>query len=131
MTMGERAAGFRFLVRDRDATFTASFDELFADAGIAVLRSPPRAPKANAYAERWVSTVRRECPDRLLIFHERQLVRVLADYETHYNTHRPQRSLDQRPPIVSLAVLPGQSLSPTIRRTDVLGGPIHEHRHAA
>ena len=131
MTMGERAAGFRFLVRDRDATFTASFDEVFADAGIAVLRSPPRAPKANAYAERWVSTVRRECLDRLLIFHERQLVRVLADYETHYNTHRPHRSVDQRSPIVSLAVLPGQSLSPTIRRTDVLGGLIHEYRHAA
>ena len=68
LAMGERAAAFRFLVRDRDTKFTASFDAVFADAGIEVLRSPPRAPKANAYAERWVSTIRRECLDRMLIF---------------------------------------------------------------
>ena len=61
MAMGERADGFRFLVRDRDTKFIASFDAVFADAGIEVLRSPPRAPKGNAYAERWVSTIRREC----------------------------------------------------------------------
>ena len=78
MAMGERADGFRFLVRDRDTKFTASFDAVFADAGIEVLRSPPRAPKGNAYAERWVSTIRRECLDRMLIFNERQLVHVLS-----------------------------------------------------
>jgi putative transposase len=93
---GEQIDGVRFLVRDRDTKFTATFDAVFADADITVLRTPPRAPKANAYAERWVSTIRRECLDRMLIFHERQLVRVLAEYETHYNTHRPHRTLEQR-----------------------------------
>ena len=93
--LGDQARRFRFLVRDRDTKFTASFDAVFADAGISVLRSPPRAPKANAYAERWVSTIRHECLDRMLIFHERQLVHVLAEYENHYNTHRPHRTLEQ------------------------------------
>jgi putative transposase len=71
---------------------------VFADAGIAVLRSPPRAPKANPYAERWVSTIRRECLDRMLIFGERQLGHVLTEYENHYNTHRPHRALEQHHP---------------------------------
>src|SRR5665213_3532636 len=78
LAVGERAGGFRHLIRDRDAKFTASFDAVFADAGIAVLRRPPRAPKANAYAERWVGTIRRECLDGMLIFSEQQLYRVLA-----------------------------------------------------
>jgi putative transposase len=89
LSFHERIDGFRFLIRDRDTKFTTSFDAASADVGIAVLQSPPRAPKANAYAERWVSTIRRECLDRMLIFTERQLVRVLAEYENHYNTHRP------------------------------------------
>jgi putative transposase len=74
LALKEQVDGFRFLIRDRDTKFTASFEAVFAGAGIAVLRSPPRAPKANAYAERWVSTIRGECLDRMLIFHERQLV---------------------------------------------------------
>jgi hypothetical protein len=78
LVLGEAAHDFRFLVRDRDSRVTAAFDAVFAGAGVAVLRSPPRAPKANPYAERWVSTVRRECLDRMLIFHERQLGHVLA-----------------------------------------------------
>jgi len=93
IAVGEQVDAFSFLIRDRDTKFTASFDAVFADAGITVLRSPPRAPKANAYAERWVSSIRRECLDRTLIFSERQLVRVLAEYEKHYNTHRPHRAL--------------------------------------
>jgi putative transposase len=83
LALGEQTDVFRFLVRDRDTKFTASFDAMFADAGMAVLCSPPRAPKANAYAERWVSTIRRECLNRMLIFHERQLVYVLTAFETH------------------------------------------------
>ena len=79
LAVGERADGFRFMVRDRDTKFTASFDAVFADIGIAMLCSPPRKPKANAYAEGWIGTIRGECLDRMLIFHERQLRSVLAE----------------------------------------------------
>lgn len=129
IAVGEQIDGVRYLVRDRDTKFTSTFDAVFADAGITVLRGPPRAPKANAYAERWVGTIRRECLDRMLIFHERQLVRVLDEYEIHYNTHRPHRALKQRPPIADVARPPGQA--GVVRRTDVLGGLINEYRHAA
>ena len=100
---GERSEAFGLLIRDRDTKFTASFDAVFADAGIAVVLSPPRAPTANAYAERWVGTIRRECLDRTLIFSERQLWRVLAEYEKHYNIHRPHRALKQLSPIADVA----------------------------
>ncbi len=130
LALGERADGFRFLVRDRDTKFMASFDAVFADVGIAVLRSPPRAPKGNAYAERWVSTIRRECLDRMLIFGERQLVHVLGEYEIHYNTHRPHRALEQRSPIAADANRPPRAAG-VVRRSQVLGGLINEYRHAA
>ena len=109
----ERADGFRFLIRDRDTKFTASFDAVFTAARIAVLCSPPRAPKTNAYAERWVGTIRRECLDRMLIFSERQLYRVLAEYETHYNTHRPHRSLEQLPPVAAVARIAPTATEPS------------------
>jgi putative transposase len=125
----ERADGFRFLIRDRDTKFTASFDAVFAAAGIAVLRSPPRAPKANAFAERWVGTIRRECLDRMLIFSERQLYRVLAEYETHYNTHRPHRALGQRFPTAK--VPPASGPKSPVRRMEIPGGLINEYRSAA
>jgi transposase InsO family protein len=130
MALGERADGFRFLVRDRDTKFTASFDAVFVDAGIGVLRSQPRAPTGNAYAERWVSTIRRECLDRMLIFNERQLVHVLSEYERHYNTHRPHRALDQLSPIAADADRLPRTAGP-VRRTQVLGGLINEYQHAA
>ena len=130
LVLGDRVDGFRFLVRDRDAKFTTSFDAVFADSGIAVLRSPPRAPKANAFAERWVSTIRRECLDRMLIFNERHLVRVLDEYEDHYNSHRPHRALEQRPPMaVGSNRLPRSAVA--VRRRDILGGLINEYRQAA
>src|SRR5664279_5135349 len=129
LAVGERADGFRFLVRDRDTKFTASFDAVFADAGVEVLRSPPRAPKGNAYAERWVSTIRRECLDRMLIVSERQLRHVLTDYENHYNTHRPHRSLEQLPPIA--AGDRGADGSGSVEQTEILGGLINEYRRAA
>jgi len=130
MALGERADGFRFLVRDRDTKFTASFDAVFAAANIEVLRSPPRAPKANAYAERWVSTIRRECLDRMLIFSERQLLDVVTEYENHYNTHRPHRALGQRPPMAADVERPPRTAE-AVRRTQVLGGLINEYQHAA
>jgi putative transposase len=118
IAVGERADGVRFLIRDRDAKFTASFDTAFAAAGVRILRSPPRAPQANAYAERWISTPRRECLDRLLIFNSRHLRSVLAEYAAHYNEHRrtgrivPLISDHPGPtPNPSLARVPAQQLS--------------------
>ena len=95
MVLAERARPVRFLVRDRDAKFTASFDEVFRSERIRIIRTPVRAPRANAFAERFVGTIRRECLDRMLIFGRRQLEVVLAEYVDHYNGHRPHRSLDQ------------------------------------
>ena len=99
MDLGERAAGFRFLIRDRAGQFSASFDAVLADAGIEVIKIPPRSPKANAYAERFVLTARTEVTDRMLIFGERHLRRVLAQYEAHYNGRRPHRGRHLHPPV--------------------------------
>ncbi len=93
MEVGEDLAEFRFLVRDRDTKFTAAFDTVFAAEGIEALITPVRAPRANAYAERWVGTVRREVLDRMLVVGCRQLRFVLAEYADHYNVHRPHRAL--------------------------------------
>ncbi len=98
MDLGDRAADFRFLVRDRAGQFTASFDAVLADAGIEVVKIPPRSPRANAFAERFVLTARTEVTDRMLIFGERHLRLVLADYTAHYNGRRPHRSRQLRPP---------------------------------
>ena len=130
IAVGERAEDFRFLVRGRDTKFIPSFDAVFADVGIAVFRSPPRAPRANAYAERWVSTIRRECLDRMLISHERQLVHLLADYEAHFNSHRPHCALEQRSP-TDCSETQQSCSSGAVRREHVLGGLINEYRHAA
>jgi transposase InsO family protein len=90
---GERADRFRFLIRDRDTKFTGVFDAVFAAAGTEVLTTPVRAPRVNAYAERWVGIVRRELLDRMLIFGRRRLESVPIEYVGHYNSHRPHRSL--------------------------------------
>jgi hypothetical protein len=99
MELEDRVGRFRFLLRDRDAKFTAAFDTVVAAEGIQVLRTPVRAPRANAYAERWVGTVRREVLDWMLIFGCRQLRSVLGEYVDHYNGHRPHRALGQAPPL--------------------------------
>jgi putative transposase len=110
--------------------FTAAFDAVLAAEGIKVLRTPVRAPRANAYAERWVGTVWREVLDRMLIFGCRQLRSVLAEYAHHYNLQRPHRALGQVPPLG-----PGESavvvLAGSVMRRDRLGGLIHEYAQAA
>ncbi|MEE6312099.1 integrase core domain-containing protein [Plantactinospora veratri] len=89
MDLGERVGRFRFLIRDRDSKYTAAFDHVFTTEGIEVLRSPPDAPNANAHAERWVRTVRRECLDRMLIYNPRHLHVVLEEYVRHYTNIGP------------------------------------------
>jgi hypothetical protein len=98
MDLGDRAACFRFLVLDRAGQFTTSFDAVLAVAGIEAVRIPPRSPRANTYAERFVLTARAEVTDRMLIFSTRHLRTILAEYETHYNGRRPHRSRQFRPP---------------------------------
>ena len=123
----EAGRRFRFLIRDRDTKFTTSFDEVFAAIGIEPIRSPVRSPKANAFAERWVRTVREDCLDHLLVLSRRHLERILDEYVAHYNRARPHRSLDLMPPRGNRA----ENLAGTIRRRAVLGGLIHEYDLAA
>ncbi|MCA1680929.1 MAG: integrase core domain-containing protein [Actinobacteria bacterium] len=97
-SLSEREQRPRFLIRDRDAKFSGAFDEIFRSERIEIVRTPIQAPKANAYAERFVGTVRRECLDWILISGRRQLDRVLRAYVQHYNGHRPHRGLGLAPP---------------------------------
>jgi putative transposase len=116
------------LLRDRDARFVPAFDAVFAAQGVRVVRTPVRAPRANASAERWVRTVREDCLDWLLILDERHLRRVLHQYADHYNTGRPPRALGLRTPLPR-----GHPPPPggEVVRCDRLGGPIHEYERAA
>ena len=127
--LGEHAARFRFLVRDRAGQFAASFDTVLADAGIEVVKIPPRCPRANCFAERLVLTVRTEVTDRMLIFGERHLRRVLAVYADHYNARRPHRALRLRPPRPTSPV--PEPVDGRIRRRPILGGLLNEYETAA
>ena len=133
MTVGDAPSKRRFLLRDRDAKFTTGFDEVFRSERILVIRTPVRAPKANAFAERFVGTIRRECLDRILIFSQPQLEAVLTEYVDHYNGHRPHRSLEQRAPLSRAPTLPPASPPGVgqLRRSGRLGGLIHEYELAA
>jgi putative transposase len=117
--------GTRFLIRDRDTKYTGSFDEVFRTAGIRIVKTPVRAPQANAIAERFVRTVRGECLDWLLILNRRHLERVLCVFIDHYNTQRPHRALKLQPP--QHAEPPPTPAISEIRRHDRLGGLIHEY----
>ena len=128
----QRTTSAKFLIRDRDTKFTSSFDAVFAAEGIRIIETPIRAPRANAICERFVGTIRRECMDRLLILGHRHLEAVLAKYVDHYNGHRPHRSLDQQCPFGVTETVPITDPDTAgIRRTDVLGGLIHEYRLVA
>jgi putative transposase len=132
LDLAERAARFRFLIRDRDAKYTAMFDTVFDTEGVEVLLTPPQAPRANAYAERWVGTVRRECLDRILIYNTRHLVAVLREYLAHYNRHRPHQGRGQRPPGRDTLPAPVADLGVVrVRRRKVLHGLINEYEQAA
>ena len=129
MDLGDRAADFRFLVRDRAGQFTDSFDAVLASTGIQAVKIPPRSPRANAYAEQFVLTVRTEVTDRMLIFGERHLRSVLADYQTHYNRRRPHRRRHLHPPWPDHAV--ADLTRQRIKRRAILGGLINEYERAA
>jgi transposase InsO family protein len=132
MDLDERTNRFRFLIRDRDTKFGAAFDAVFTAAGVQVLKTPPRAPKANAHAERWVRTVRTECLNWTLIWNRRHLKQVLTEYLRHYNTARPHRGVNlQMPTLATQPPSASTSQLHRIERTDVLGGLIHEYSHAA
>jgi hypothetical protein len=129
MDLDERADLFRFLVRDRAGQFATSFDAVLAGAGITSVKIPPRCPRANCFAERFVLTARTELTDRILIFGERHLRTVLARYSTHYNGRRPHRALRLHPPRPDH---PTPDLdSQRIRRRPLLGGLINEYERAA
>jgi len=133
MDLGERASRFRFLVRDRAGQFTETFDAVLAGAGIEVVKIPPRSPRANAYAERWVRTARAEVTDRMLIAGPRHLHAVLDEYVAHYNRHRPHRARNLRAPDHDDGITaPVTDLTAArIRHGKVLGGLIHEYERAA
>jgi len=130
MNLEDRADGLKFLIRDRDTKFTAAFDAVFTAAGVRIIRTPVRAPRANAIAERWIASARRECLDRMLITGERHLRLVLSEYLDHYNTCRPHRALHQSPPAgPAHAPVPGADVR--VLRRDRLGGLIHEYAQVA
>jgi len=131
-SLPELPTPIRFLIHDRDSKFTRVFDDVFRSEGAEVIRTPFRAPNANAFAERWVGTVRRDCLDWLLIVSRRQLEHVLRVYVEHYNTHRPHRALDLKPPAPSHRLHPVDS-NPAgqIKRRQRLGGLINEYARAA
>jgi transposase InsO family protein len=129
MDLGERARQSRFLIRDRDSKFTAAFDEVFVGNGTRVIKTPVQSPRANAFAERFVGTLRRECLDHVLVFGQRHLRQILAEYARHYNGHRPHQGLQQEPLLrrSSQAV----DISARIELRRVFGGLISEYRRAA
>ncbi|MGH3406471.1 MAG: integrase core domain-containing protein [Streptosporangiaceae bacterium] len=130
MNLEDHADELKFLIRDRDTKFTAAFDAVFAAAGVRIIKTPVRAPRANAIAERWIASARHECLDRMLITDEQHLRLVLSEYTDHYNTHRPHRALHQSPP-AGHQYPPALAANVRVLRQDRLGGLIHEYSQVA
>ena len=130
MSLVDEGTQVGFLIRDRDAKFCRSFDDVFASEGIRVIRTPIRAPNANVFAERWIETLRTECLDWLLILRPRHLDRILRTYVQHYNRRRPHRGLALQVP-ENLAPVEEADGVPDIKRRDLLGGLVHEYMRAA
>ncbi len=130
--LGVRVESLRFLIRDRDTKYTAGFDAVFQTENIEIIKSPPRAPRANAHCERVIGTLRREVLDNVLIFNEAHARRVLAEYQRHYNAHRPHRALNQLSPDAHQQPAPVHDPGARrVLRTRVLGGVINEYRYTA
>ena len=120
---------FQFLIRDRDTKFTASFDTVLASIGIETIRTPVASPRANAFAERFVRTVRQDCFDHLLVVSQRHLEALLAEYVRHYNEARPHRGIQLDLPLPRPET--SATIDGTVIRRDVLGGIVHEYERAA
>jgi putative transposase len=132
VAFGERGRQLRFVLRDRDAKFSRSFDDVFCAEGAEMLVTPVQTSNANAYAERWIRTVRTECLDWLLIVGRGHLEQVLRVYVQHYNAHRPHRALGLQPPDPAVGLtLTGKDQPAQVHRRDLLGGLVHEYRKAA
>jgi putative transposase len=131
MDSDDRDQRVGFVVHDRDAKFTSAMDAVFEAEGVEILRCPIRSPRANAFAERLVRTLRTECLDHLLIISRRHLDTVLRTYVAHYNAERPHRGLDLRAPDSDHPTPATHHLNRTVRRPDVLGGLIHEYHPSA
>jgi putative transposase len=129
MDLGERAGSFKFMIRDRDSKFTALFDEVFRAEGIRIVLTASKAPRMNAIMERWVGSVRREILDRILTINAAHLRKVLTEYEDHFNTHRPHRTLNQASPLRALPDPVAADIK--VIRRDRLGGLIHEYAQVA
>jgi putative transposase len=128
---GDQLAGARTLVRDRGSQFVDAFDEIFRTEGLKILRTPVRTPVANAFAERWIGSIRRELLDRTIIWNHRQLERLVSDYIAHYNEHRPHRALQQRAPTPTATPPATPPTTITALRTTRCNGLINEYRNAA
>ena len=118
----------RFLIHDRDTKFTSAFDTVFTSEDVTIIRTPVRAPNANAFAERWVRSVREECLDKILILNERHLHRVLATYVDYYNHARPHQGLDQECPV---PLVRNTAREGPVERRDILGGVLHDYSRRA
>ena len=130
MDLDEAGRSFRFFIRDHDRKFSRIFDAVFTAGGVEVLLTPIQAPRANAIAERFVGSLRRELLDRILIVNQRHAIAVLAEYEQHFNEHRPHRALGQAAPLRPLPdPRPGRHIR--VSRRDRLGGLLHEYSQVA